>query len=120
MYVDDGRLYVSSKSLETNIAYIRTRTALKREDLDTDDVKRGLQHSTCRPSDRSPAIRLPNADGPTETTITTVPTVKWLGVYFDRRLSFKHHVKTLAGRAANMAVNGPSFLLFSGFIYVKL
>ncbi|KAJ7244145.1 hypothetical protein B0H12DRAFT_1022643, partial [Mycena haematopus] len=48
-------------------------------------------------------------NGQVFSTITPSPTVKWLGVYLDRRLSFRHHVKTLSARAAN-TVNGLTML----------
>jgi hypothetical protein len=75
-----------------------------------DDSKRESMHYTRHPTDRSPAIRLPNADG-TGTAVAAAPTVKWLAVYLvlDRRLTFRHHVKTLAARAAN-TVNGITIL----------
>jgi hypothetical protein len=114
MYVDDGMIFVSSKSLDTNIrllcsAYKEARAWAKEAGLDFDLVKRELMHYTRRPKDGCPAIRLPNDDG-TETTITVVfSTVKWLGVYLDRKLLFNHHVKTLAARAEN-TVNGLTML----------
>ncbi|KAJ6463875.1 hypothetical protein C8R45DRAFT_769490, partial [Mycena sanguinolenta] len=70
--------------------------------------KRELQHYTRRPKDGLPAISLPNSDG-TSTTIIASPSVKWLGVYFDHRLTFTHHVKTLSAHAAN-TVNGLTML----------
>ncbi|KAJ6593027.1 hypothetical protein B0H19DRAFT_1055680 [Mycena capillaripes] len=115
MYVDDGKIYVASESLETNVhllrtAYIKVRTALGRWGLAIDDDKRELMHYIGQKKmvGPSPAICLPNADG-SESTITVFPTIKWLGVYLDKKLLFNHHVKTLAARAEN-TVNGLSRL----------
>ena len=53
-----------------------------------------------RPKDGSPAIRLVEADD-SISTIAPTAYVKWLGVYFDRKLSFNYHVDTTAARAEN-------------------
>ena len=103
MYVDDGKLFVSSKSLETNVkilqtAYKRTDSWLRSVGLAPDMDKRELMHYTRRPKDNSPAIRLTEHDGSTS-TITPTAFVKWLGIYFDRKLLFNHHVKTMATKA---------------------
>ena len=113
MYVDDGKIYVSSDSLETNIwilqrAYARTETWLESVGLSIDKSKRELMHYTRRKKDNCPAIRLQNADG-TVSTIVPGSYVKWLGVQLDRKLRFDHHVKTLAARAEN-TVNGLTML----------
>ncbi|KAF7343444.1 putative RNA-directed DNA polymerase from transposon BS [Mycena venus] len=114
MYVDDGMIYVSSTSLDTNVlllrrAYIRIRDALGRWGLSIDDDKRELQHYTGWKRDKgNPTIRLPNVDG-SEATVTVFDSVKWLGVYLDNKLNFNHHVKTLAARAEN-TVNGLTML----------
>ncbi|CAK5263969.1 unnamed protein product [Mycena citricolor] len=104
MYADDGKIYVSSDALDTNVrlllsAYKKIAEGLKKAGLSIDPAKRELMHYSRRKQDNiAPAIRLPNDDGRT-TTITITPTIKWLGVYLDRKLSFNHHVKTLASRA---------------------
>ena len=113
MYVDDGKLFVSSKSLETNInllktAYRRVDNWLRSVGLAPDLTKRELMHYTRRPKDGSPAIELTEHDG-SRSTIPAAATVKWLGVYFDRKLLFNHHVKTLAARAET-AVRGLTML----------
>ena len=96
MYVDDGKLTVSSKSLETNVkilssAYCRVNQWLQKAGLTLDKDKRELMHYTRRRLDGSPAIRLPEEDG-SISTIPTSSTVRWLGVYFDRKLLFNKHV----------------------------
>lgn len=113
MYVDDGKLFVSSRSLETNVnllktAYRRADNWLRSVGLAPDLTKRELMHYTRRPKDGSPAIVLTEHDG-TRSTITTTATVKWLGVFLDRKLLFNHHVKNLAARA-EIAVRGLTML----------
>ena len=112
MYVDDGKLTVSSKSLETNVkilssAYRRVNQWLQKAGLTLDKNKRELMYYTWRRLDGSPAIRLPEEDG-SISTIPTSSTVRWLGVYFDRKLLFNKHVTKIASRAeaaiANMSM----------------
>ncbi|KAF7373478.1 Reverse transcriptase from mobile element jockey protein [Mycena sanguinolenta] len=113
LYVDDGKIYVSSDSLDTNTTllakdYAKVQRITKSMGLDTDDAKLELQHYTRQKGDKSPCIRLPSTNG-TMMTVTPSVTVKWLGVYLDRRLSFRKHVETLCARAAN-TVNGLTML----------
>jgi len=61
MYVDDSKLTVSSKSLETNIkllaaAYYRVNQWLQKVGLTLDKDKQELMHYTRRQQDRSLAI----------------------------------------------------------------
>lgn len=85
-------------------AYRKTDEWLRKAGLAPDLSKRELMHYSRRKKDGTPAIRLQEHDG-TISTITVFSHVKWLGVYLDRKLSFDHHVKILAGRAES-AVNG--------------
>jgi len=91
MYVDDGKLYTSSKSLDTNIttlktAYTKTETWLRSAGLSSDVSKREIMHYSRRRGDNSsPSITLQDNDGITR-TVTPTATVKWLGVIFDRKL----------------------------------
>ena len=109
MYVDDGKIYVSSTSLYTNTillssAYKEVEAWLKSAGLAPDLTKREIMHySRRRRYDCSPPITLQDYDG---TTRTLVPdrTVKWLGVHFDRKLLFNHHAKIAAAKGEN-AVN---------------
>lgn len=109
MYVDDGMLIVSSESLETNnhllaAAYKKTDAWLRKAGLSPDLTKRELMHHSKRKNDGTPAIHLQEHDG-SVSMVTVFSHVKWLGVYLDRKLTFNHHVKILAGRAEN-TVNG--------------
>ena len=85
MYVDDGKIYVSSKSLETNtiilrLAYLEVETWLKSAGLASDLTKREIMHySRRRKYDCCPSITILDHDGITR-TIVPEKTVKWLGV----------------------------------------
>ena len=114
MYVDDGKIYVSSKSLETNtiilrLAYLEVETWLKSAGLASDLTKREIMHySRRRKYDCCPSLTILDHDGITR-TIVLESTVKWLGVHFDRKLRFQHHVKTAAAKGEN-AVNALKML----------
>jgi Reverse transcriptase (RNA-dependent DNA polymerase)/Endonuclease-reverse transcriptase len=109
MYVDDGKIYVSSDSLYTNVillrlAYGEVAAWLKQAGLAPDLTKRELMHySRRRKYDCSPPISLLDDDGVTR-IITADRYVKWLGVHFDRKLRFSHHTKIAASKGDN-AVN---------------
>jgi ribonuclease HI len=109
MYVDDGKIYVSSASLHTNVimlkqAYEEVAAWLKSAGLAPDLVKREIMHySRRRKYDCSPPITLQDDDGSTKTLVPD-KIVKWLGVHFDRKLLFHQHVKIAAARGEN-AVN---------------
>ncbi|KAH7921368.1 hypothetical protein BV22DRAFT_1049693 [Leucogyrophana mollusca] len=88
MFADDGKLYVSSDSLHTNVrllwkAYDTTETWLACVGLSPGYVKREL-------------------DG-TDIILRAEGSVRWLGVYFDRKLTFDSHVKKMAARGASNA-----------------
>lgn len=113
MYVDDGKLYVSSKSLETNVerlkeAHERAETWLRSAGLSPDYGKRELMHYTRRKKDGSPSITFDDKDG-TRRVVKPEATVRWLGVYFDRKLRFQKHTTILAARGDN-AVSGLTML----------
>ncbi|KAJ7233049.1 hypothetical protein C8J57DRAFT_956056, partial [Mycena rebaudengoi] len=67
-----------------------------------------MHHSWRHDGGESPPLRLPSEDG-TETVIEAGPTLKWLGVLFDRKLTFDAHVRSLAERACSK-VNGSRML----------
>lgn len=98
MYVNDGKIYVSSDSLETNVillrlAYMDIESWLKSAGLASDLAKREIMHySRCCKYDCSPPLIIQDSIGITR-TLTTEKTVKWLGVHFNRKLLFHHHVK---------------------------
>jgi len=105
MYVDDGKIYVASKSLATNIkilsvAYTQAAAWLQSAGLAPDTEKRELMHYTRRKQDAglSPPITLQELDGST-TAVHPAQHVRWLGVHFDQKLSFDYHVKMAADKA---------------------
>ncbi|PPR03941.1 hypothetical protein CVT26_001146 [Gymnopilus dilepis] len=106
MYVDDGKLFVSSNSLETNTillknAYLEAEAWLRRAGLSPDFSKRELMHySRRRKHNSNPSIMFNDSDGATR-IVTPEATVRWLGVHFDRKLRFERHVKILAASGEN-------------------
>jgi hypothetical protein len=96
-YVDDISITTGSRSFENNIKTVE-REAQKlyqlaaENQIEFDLGKTELIHSGKSPDDTP--IKLPN-----NTTIEPKPMVKWLGIYFDSALSFKHHVSTKAAKA---------------------
>ena len=83
------------------LAYKEVESWLLNAGLAPDLSKRELMHySHRRKHDCNPPITLNDYDG---TTRTLVPKkfVRWLGVHFDRKLLFNHHVKILAARGEN-------------------
>jgi len=109
MYIDDGKLTVSSKSLETNVkilslVYCRVNQWLQKAGLTLDKDKQELMHYIQGCLDGSPAICLLEEDG-SISTISISSTVQWLGVYFDRKLLFNKHVTKIASRAEATIAN---------------
>ena len=106
MYVDDGKLTVSSQSLDTNNyilakAYQLVDQWLHSAGLSSDKNKRELMHYTWRKRDKiSPYINLINHDG-TISTILVGSTICWLEVHFDHKLLYNHHVTKMAAKAEN-------------------
>jgi len=106
MYVDDGKLTVSSQSLDTNNyipakAYQLVDQWLHLAGLFPDKDKRELMHYTRRKRDKVlPHINLTNRDG-TISTILVGSTICWLEVHFDRKLLYNYHVTKMAAKAEN-------------------
>lgn len=96
-YVDDISMTTASRSFKNNIKTLE-REAQKlyqlaaENQIEFDLAKTELIHWGKSPNDTS--IKLPN-----NTTIEPKPMVKWLGIYFDSDLSFKHHVSTKVAKA---------------------
>lgn len=103
-YVDDGLLEVVSNSLTSNtntlrLLYVVCVDYLKRVGLSTDDDKTEMMHFSNRKSDPSPSIFLPRTNSLGEITISARSHMRWLGIFFDRKLKFKQHVEIMATRA---------------------
>jgi hypothetical protein len=113
MYVDNGKLYVSSKSLETNVAYLKgaynkAEKWLKDAGLSPDHTKRELMHYTRKKNNGSPSISFDDKDG-IHHIVKPESTVRCLGVHFDRKLHFQKHAAILAARGEN-TVSGLTML----------
>ncbi|KAL1756379.1 hypothetical protein FB107DRAFT_195514, partial [Schizophyllum commune] len=98
-------LAAASPSQGTNIiklgqAFATVVEKLRQLGLDVDIDKLELIHFTRRRSDPAPGphinVSLPNAPA---RTIRPVNVMRWLGVFFDRKLSWKPHVEKMATRA---------------------
>jgi hypothetical protein len=99
MYIDDGNIWVSSTSLNTNIqilqvAYKAVSKQLAKSGLSIDTNKCKLIHFTRQKRDTNvePSIKIPNTQGTNTTTILPSPHIKWLGITFDSKLNFHEHV----------------------------
>lgn len=104
MYIDDGTLRAASKSLDANVVTLRrdfifVNEWLTKVGLSTEPEKTGLMHHSWK-QDRghSPAIKLPMPDG-TETVIRAGETIRILGLYIDRKLTFNQHAQIVAQKA---------------------
>jgi hypothetical protein len=110
-FVDDMHVIVSSDSLEINAKILQECYSIledwaHQQGLKFDMDKRELIHFSRRPRDAgvSPSIRLPgkpDANGHRElTTLSALPVTKWLGIYWDRKLTFRAHVETMAAKGS--------------------
>ncbi|KAF8587512.1 hypothetical protein K439DRAFT_1337973, partial [Ramaria rubella] len=115
LYVGDGKIYTSSRTLEANIMELTCTWDIAHEwlssaGLSPDFNKWELAHYSCRRDvfSNEPSLWLPGKDDlPVEVKAERV--IKWLGIYFDRKLTFNEHVKRMAGRAEK-TINGLSML----------
>jgi hypothetical protein len=108
MYIDDGNIWVSSSSLNTNVqilqaAYKTISKQLANSGLSIDTKKCELIHFTRHKRDRNekPSIKIPNTQGTNTTMIAPAPHIKWLGITFDSNLNFHEHVRKTAIKAEN-------------------
>ena len=69
--------------------------------------KTGLFHITRKRTTDNPGIQLP--DGRSVEAIEVKKTIRWLGVLFDRKMTFKAHVKEACCRASKV-INGIKIL----------
>lgn len=104
-YIDDVLLLAVSHSLEGNVdkltrAFNTVTHQLIALGLDIDADKTELIHFTRSRSNPSldPLINISPPNAPAR-TIRPTPVMRWLGVFFDRKLSFKKHVEIMATRA---------------------
>lgn len=105
-YADDVGLLAISTDLQTNCIALQTalQEALKwglAEGITFDPKKSELIHFTRSRKDPPPADSPHISAGGYIVQEADTP-LKWLGVYFDRRLTFKQHVKIMAAKAGKV------------------
>ncbi|KAI6100333.1 hypothetical protein F5141DRAFT_967573, partial [Pisolithus sp. B1] len=99
-------LYTSSISLDLNIAILKDAFStitciLESLSLTIDLSKSDLIHFSWRRKEAHPHIELMYRSSPHR--IDHSDTVKWLGVWFDSKLSFRKHVQTVTTKAHHIA-----------------
>src|SRR4051812_44675747 len=106
-YADDILLTARGPSPDSNALALATDldaciSWCRNNGLDIDRDKTGLIHFS-----RSPKHGNPSVDGGQLmrdiTPVSGKQTLRWLGVYWDRRLSFVHHARIVAARGRNAA-----------------
>ncbi|KAL2887469.1 putative double-stranded RNA/RNA-DNA hybrid binding protein [Ceratocystis lukuohia] len=104
-YADDGLIYVSSTSVQTNIttlqAYMTHAVEWCREnELRIDWSKTGVMHlyTGHKLPSMNTGLRLPNG-----TTLSPVREMKWLGVSWDTSLNFKTQCQEMTTKARKTA-----------------
>jgi len=108
-YADDVALLTASDSLEGNGRVLSRDVGdimqwARQEGLTFDTKKTELIHFSRKKSDENPALLLQLAEGEHVVEPTAIGgSMRWLGVWFDRKLSFKAHVGTLAAKAKRTA-----------------
>jgi hypothetical protein len=112
MYIDDGNIWVSSLSLNTNTlilqaAYKTVRNWLTKNGLSIDTKKCELIHFTRHKKDQNnlPSISIPNESEDNTIMIAPSPHIKWLGIVFDSKLNFQEHIRKVTTKA-NSALRG--------------
>ncbi|KZV78206.1 hypothetical protein EXIGLDRAFT_692106 [Exidia glandulosa HHB12029] len=110
MFVDDGKLYASSKTFTTNARHIQRLYAVTQQwardfGVQLNEEKRDFAHFSAnlrsinnRPAARAqrPALRLPREDGEGEDVLRPKAQYRWLGVIWDPKLLFNAHVARMA------------------------
>ena len=108
-YADDVALLATSPSLHTNA---KTLSDLLQEALNWgstegitfDPAKSELMHFSRRRADQDPSTTPSVAAGPIQVLEgSTRPYLRWLGIMFDKKLTFKWHAKEMASKALIVA-----------------
>ena len=112
LFIDNGSLYTASSSPTTNtrrltIAFEKVIMWAGQNGLKIDMNKVEYICFTCPHKRKIPQIlplTLPTSTNPGETRTYKPQThIKWLGIIFDSKLSFRQHIQHLAGRGAAAA-----------------
>ena len=101
-YIDDVALYTTGKNAEENAKVLQevaktVFTWAEENAVQFDDSKSELIHFSRGQKDPTAKITLPN-----RTVIKPVNQVKWLGIWLDRKLTFKTHVHKKASDATRV------------------
>ena len=108
-YADDVALLATSPSLDTNSKTLSDslQEALNwgsLEGITFDPGKSELMHFSRRRADQDPTITPSVAAGPIQVSEgSTRPYLRWLGILFDKKLTFKWHAKEMASKALIVA-----------------
>lgn len=113
-YADDGVITVYSDNFVQNILQakqelIAVHRWCQQNGLELDLGKSEVMHFTRRQTRENPGITLPN--GEVLQANSPDKTIRWLGVHFDRKLTFNQHIKMASSRATRV-VDG--FKLLTG------
>jgi hypothetical protein len=108
-YVDDYAIAAFSDSLEDNTTTLKEGldqvvNELLKIGMTIDTKKLNIQHFSRRKSYNSSPPLVTTVYG-LPVTVTTPKAMRWLGIFLDRRLSFREHVKILSAKALAV-VNG--------------
>jgi hypothetical protein len=99
LYVDDGRLAVTSDKLSTNakvlaLGFTAAREWLRSCSLAMDKVKQELQHYSWQTRGESyPSVIILTEDPAALIIIKPSKYLKWLGITYDSKLAFNEHVR---------------------------
>lgn len=110
-YADDLGLLAVNDTLDDNVAELRDDANAvielgKLEGLTFDVSKTELMHFSQKPGTHNPGITLRfSRQSHDIAAVHTRESLRWLGVFFDRKLSFRTHIETLAARGRRL-VNG--------------
>ncbi|SLM36388.1 reverse transcriptase [Lasallia pustulata] len=101
-YIDDVALYTTGRNAEENAKVLQevTKTVFtwaEENAVQFDDSKTELIHFARGQKEATAEVTLPN-----KTVIKPVIEVKWLGIWLDRKLTFKTHVQKKASAATSV------------------
>lgn len=100
-YADDGAIIVHSKSFTQNVSQIqheltRVHRWCTQNGLELDFEKSEISHFTRRQTRENPGIQLPS--GTELTAVSANAPMKWLGVLWDRKLTFSKHIHSACAK----------------------
>ena len=107
-YIDNFAVLAISDSLSDNVATLskglmEVCNLLQNIGMSIDTEKLDLIHFTRRPKDGLIPLDATIYGAPIR--ILPKKTMRWLGIYFDKRLTFSDHVKIMSNRASSI-ING--------------